>query len=131
VKFYLALDYTQLAAIVTTIAAIVIVTLGILKLYYMIDDRKPKFSYERLEESSGWKIMILHPDKIIHKFSITINDEAIPISNSPDQFCECTLRIGEGVNFDVPDNVNDDSKVVIKYDNNHKSIKYKDIPLYH
>lgn len=54
-----------------------------------------------------------------------------PLMNSPDKFCEQTLRVGEGVNFDVPKNVTDNSKVVIKFDKNYKSIKYKDIPLYH
>lgn len=134
-KSCLALDYTQLAQIAIIIAAavgtIVGTILGILKFHYMREDRKPKFSYERFEDSTGWKIMILHPDKLIHKFSITIDDKLIPISNSPDKFCERTLRVGEGTNFDVPENVTDDSKVLMKFDNNHKSIKYKDIPLYH
>lgn len=130
-KFCLALNYTEIVAIVTTIAAIVVVTLGILKMYYMIEDRKSKFSYEKFKENTGWKIMILHPDKLIYKFSITIDGKPIPISNSTNGLCERTLRVGEGENFDVPDNIHDDSKVVIQFDKNYKSMKYKDIPLFH
>ena len=75
-----------------------------------------------------WKIRILHPDKIIHKFSIIIDGEALPLSDAK-QRSELTLRVGEGQNFDVPDKVNDDSQVIIKYDDDYKPIKFRDIPL--
>lgn len=127
----MALDYTQLAAIAVTLGSIVGGVLGILKMYYMIQDRKPKFSYEKFQEGGEWKILILHPDKLIHKFSITIDDNLIPLSKSNGRFYERTLKAGEGTTFDVPENITVDSKVIMKFDKNHKSIIYKDIPLYH
>ena len=124
------LDYNLVLILATIVGIGIASCIGILKIYYMKEDRKPKFSYERVKENDKWHIMILHPDKIIHKFSILIDDKQIPIKNSQESQYELTLRAGEGENFAVPDTVQDDSIVIIKYDKYHKKMKYKDIPLY-
>ncbi len=124
------LDYNLVLILVTIVGVGIASCIGILKIYYMKEDRKPKFSYERVKENDKWHIMILHPDKIIHKLSISINGKQIPVKNSQESQYELTLRAGEGENFAVPDTVQDDSIVIIKYDKYHKKMKYKDIPLY-
>ena len=103
---------------------------GILKIKYMREDRKPKFSYERISGNDVWRIMIHSPNKIIHKFSISIDGEKIPVENSSYRLLECTLKEGEGVNFVVPTNVSENSKIILKFDQFKESMKYKDIPLY-
>ena len=126
------LNQTQFLSIDIIIALGTIVTAIILgvTLYLQIQDRKPKFTYERLKEGEIWKLMILHPDKIIHKISITIDDQPIPLANTKDRYYR-TMRVSEGQNFDVGKEPNENSLVVIKYDKNKIQQKWRDIPLYH
>lgn len=97
-------------------------------LYVQIQDRKPKFTYERLRENDNWKIMILHPDKPIHVISVTLNDKQLRLANS--QNYERTMRVGEGQNFEVGVKPDDDATVVIKYDKYRITKKWRKIPLY-
>ena len=90
------IDLNQIFLIVSIIGIAVGSGLGILKIYYMREDRKPKFTYERLNGNNQWKIMILHPDKPIHKISIKLDNRPLPIANSNNKRYERTMRAGEG-----------------------------------
>lgn len=110
----------------TLVSAIVLT----ITLYYQKQDRKPKFTYERVDRSDGdWMLRILHPDKPIHKISVTLDGLSLKISDVTNRY-ELTMRAGEGVNFTVGKDVNEESLIVIKYDNNKIKIKWKDIPCY-
>ena len=122
------LDISLLATIAGAVAGVVIMIVVVKKFLYTQEDRKPKFSYEKFKENKMWKIRIHHPDKIIHKFSIIIDGEPLSLADAK-QKTQLTLRIDECQNFDVPDKVNDNSQVIIKYDDYYIPIKFKDIPL--
>ncbi len=99
------------------------------KLYWWYQDRKPKFTYERFREGEIWKLMILHPDKIINKISITLDGMPLPLSNTKDRY-ERAMRTGEGQNFDIGKEPKENSSIVIKYDKYKITKKWKDIPIY-
>ena len=124
-------DLTLIGIIVGIFAGIVASGVGILKLYYMREDRKPKFTYERIKENNVWKLMILHPDKPIHKISVFCDKTPLPLSNTNREQYERTMRVGEGQNFDAGEKIDDDSIILIKYDKYKVEEKWKDIPLYH
>ncbi len=123
-------NFELILTIVTVVIGIIVAYGTILKIKYMREDRKPKFSHQRVKDNTGWKILIHSPNTIIHKFSISIDEEKLFIENSTNHLQECTLMEGDGVNFVVPENISEDSNVVIKFDQYKKSMKYKDITLY-
>lgn len=116
--------------IATVVAVLVGSGIGLFRLYWWYQDRKPKFTYERFKEGEIWKLMILHPDKIINKISITMNNQPLPLSNTKNRY-ERSMRVGEGQNFDVGEHVDDNPDIVIKYDKYRIKKKWKDISLYH
>ncbi len=105
------------------------IILGI-TLYLQIQDRKPKFAYERLKENNTWMIRILHPDKRINKISISLDGNLIPLTDASGEHFECMIEVGGGQNFLAGQNIQGDSKVVITYDKNKIKSKFKDIPLH-
>lgn len=116
--------------IVAVIGVLVGSGLAIFKMYYWYQDRKPEFTYEKMQEMYNWKITILHPDKPIHRISITLDGKPLPLSNIPTRY-ERSMRVGEGQNFDVGKVVNDQSIVIIKADKRKIKKKWKDIPTSH
>jgi len=127
----LELDYTQVGIIVAIVGMGIASYIGFSRIRLLKEENKPKFRYERVKENKKWHIMITQPNKIINKFSISVDNKQLPTKNSIEPLYEITLGAGEGQNFSVHDGVQDYSKVVIKYDGHTKKMRYKDIPLSH
>lgn len=122
-------DPNQTLVITGIIATIVGSGIGILKLYYMSQDRKPKFVYEKFPENQIWRVRILHPDKLIRKCSVFCDGRPLSLSRSQDVF-ECSIEAGGGDNFLIPiGSWKEDSEIVIKYDNHKIKKKFNDIPV--
>lgn len=115
--------------IVSVIAVVIGSSVALFKMYYWYQDRKPKFTYERVKEGENWHIMILHPDKPIHKISITMDKQPLELTDAKNRF-ERTMRIGEGQNFAIGKEPNDNAEIVINYDKYKIKKKWKDIPIY-
>ena len=131
VKNQMDSNLNQVLVVSGIIATIIGSSVGILKFYYIIQDRKPKFTYERVDQNeTGWLLMILHPDKPIHKISATLDGTQLRISALPEIRYERTMRVGEGMNFDVGKNINDESIIIIRYDRYKIKKRWRDIPLY-
>ena len=115
----LQMDFNQILIVTGIIATIVGSAIGILKLHYMRQDRKPKFVYEKFPQNDIWCVRILHPDKLITKCSVSCEGRPLSLSRLRDTF-ECSIEAGSGENFLIPiGSWKDDSEIVIKYDN-HK-----------
>ena len=120
------MSYSEMViAIATAITAIA--TLG--TLYYIKQDRKPDFHYEKHPQDQIWHIRIQFVTKLIRRFSITLDGRPLSLSRLQDTF-ECSFQINGGENFIVPvGSWKEDSEIIMKYDGYTRKVKFKDIPV--
>jgi len=102
--------------------------LGVVKLIFIIKDRRPQFRYQKFKEGEEWKIMISQSDKIINRLTIDVDNNPLQLSDSSHH--EVNLGIGEGQNFNLPDGIDDDAVITIRYDGHKIKKPFKEIPLY-
>lgn len=123
------MEFDLVYQIVTVIAVIIGSSVALFKMYYWYQDRKPKFTYEKVKEDENWHIMILHPDKPIQKISVMMNKQPLQLKDVKNRF-ERTMRIGEGQNFAIGKEPSDNAEIIINYDKYKIKKKWKDIPIY-
>lgn len=119
------MSYSEIViAIATSITAMA--TLD--TLYYIKQDRKPDFHYEKYPQDQIWYIRIQFVTKLIRRFTITLDGRPLSLSRLQDTF-ECSFQINGGENFTVPiGSWKQDSEIIMKYDKYTKKVKFKDIP---
>ena len=124
-------DPLTILTIVGIIATIVGTGIGIIKTIYWYKDRKPNFGkFQRINfESNNWQVLIHSPSMPIARCSATFRNVQLGISGM--KVYERSLALGEGVNFQISNVLeNDDGMVKIK-DGNKTIIKRKfnEIPI--
>ncbi len=124
-----SIDLNQIFIITGIIAGVVGIVLGLVKLHYMREDRKPRFTYEKLLNGEVWQLMILHPNKHINKIYVTIDGKRLRIFDTKDRY-ERAMREGEGETFEIGKDAKDDTMIVINFDGHKIKKKFKDISLY-
>lgn len=118
-------EWDIVIAISTAITAIATVV----TVYYLRKDRKPEFLYEKFPEGQIWKIRILHPNKLIRKCSVSLDDKPLSLSRLQDCF-ECAIESGGGENFVIPvGSWKENSDVIIQFDSYKIKKKFRDIPI--
>ena len=112
-------------AIATAITAIA--TLG--TLYYIKQDRKPDFHYEKYAQDQIWYIRIQFVTKLIRRFTITLDGNYLSLARLR-EISECSFQINGGDNFVIPlGSWKEDSEIIMKYDRYTKKVKFRDIPI--